>query len=103
MDHKAAAAAGRAIKLAVSQGSFKASDVRQRFAHPPSDATIRRVLRQLEADDWLRRDTDGSSIWRAGLQARTLGDMSDRALDDADREPVQPGEETDADPFDFSL
>lgn len=92
MEHKAAAVASRAIKLAVTEGSFRAADVRRRFARPPSSATITRVLRQLEADDWLRREAEGSSIWRAGTQARMVGDMGERALQEADREPVGPGE-----------
>lgn len=100
--HKAAAAASRAIKLAITDGSFKASDVQRRFARPPSSSTVTRVLRQLEDDGWLQRESEDSSIWRAGIQARMLGEMSDRALTDADREPVQPGEASEGG-FDFDL
>lgn len=92
MEHRSTAVAGRAIKLAVTEGSFKASDVTQPFTHEPSPATVRRVLRQLEADDWLERDTDRSSIWRAGTLARTLGDMSERSAKRAEREPIGPGD-----------
>lgn len=95
MEHRAAAVASRALKLALTEGSFKAADVTRPLSRPPSPATVTRVLRQLEADDWLERDTPRSSIWRAGFQAKALGDMSDRALDDASREPVRPGDESD--------
>jgi len=64
---------------------------------------VTRVLRQLEEDDWLQRETEQSSIWRAGFQARTLGDLSDRAIEEADREPVQPGEESEGGGFDFEF
>lgn len=94
MEHRAAAVASRALKLALTEGAFKANDVRRAFARPPSEATVTRVLRQLEEDDWLERETDGSSIWRAGLQARALGDLSESAIEQAERDPVQPGEET---------
>jgi len=92
MEHRAAAVAGRAIKLAMTEGSFKASDVTQRISDPPSTATVYRVLRQLEQDDWLNRQADGSSIWRAGMQAKMLGELSESAIEDADRDPVGPGE-----------
>lgn len=96
MEHRAVAVASRALKLALTEGSFKAGDVRRGFARPPSEATVTRVLRQLEEDDWLEREEAGSSIWRAGFQARALGDLSERAIEQADREPVQPGEETES-------
>lgn len=94
MEHRAAAVASRALKLALTEGSFKAADVTRPFTRPPSEATVTRVLRQLEEDDWLERETERSSIWRAGFQARALGDLSERAIEQAEREPVQPGEET---------
>jgi len=93
MEHKAAAAASRALKLALSEGAFKSEDVRRRFARPPSRHTVRRVLRQLEEDDWLQRESEDARIWRAGMQARMLGDLSDRARQKADRDPVEAGEE----------
>lgn len=102
MEHKAAAAASRALKLALSEGSFKSEDVQRAFARPPSRHTVRRVLRQLEEDDWLRRESEDARIWRAGMQARMLGDLSDRALQEADRDPVEAGEETRGG-FDFEL
>jgi len=85
--------ASRAIKLALSEGSFKSSDVRRGFGRPPSRHTVRRVLRQLESDGWLRRESDESRIWRAGFQARALGDLSERAEREADREAVESGGE----------
>jgi hypothetical protein len=101
MQHRSAAVASRALKLALTEGAFKASDVRRRFTHPPSEATVTRVLRQLEEDDWLQREKDGSSIWRAGIQARALGDLSEAAVEAADAPATQPGEESDdIDPFD---
>jgi ribosomal protein S19E (S16A) len=93
MEHTGAAVAGRAIKLAMSEGSFKSEDVRRGFGRPPSRHTVRRVLRQLESDGWLTRESDESRIWRAGFQARALGDLSAQAERKAEREPVESGEE----------
>lgn len=96
MEHRAAAVASRAIQLALTDGSFKVADVRRGLDDPPSGATITRVLRQLEADDWLERRSSKSSIWRAGTQARMLGDMSEGALDAAERDPVTTPDESEA-------
>ena len=102
MEHTGAAVAGRALKLALSEGAFKSEDVRRGFARPPSRHTVRRVLRQLEEDDWLQRESEDARIWRAGMQARMLGDLSDRALQEAERDPVAAGEETRGG-FDFEM
>ena len=56
----------------------------------------------MEEDDWLRRESEDARIWRAGMQARMLGDLSDRALQEADREPVEAGEESRGG-FDFEM
>lgn len=93
MEHTGAAVAGRAIKLAMTEGSFRNEDVRRGFGRPPSRHTVRRVLRQLEADNWLAREGDESRLWRAGFQARALGDLSERAEREAEREPVESGGE----------
>jgi DNA-binding HxlR family transcriptional regulator len=105
MEHRAAAVASRAVKLALTEGAFKAGEVRRGLARPPSKATVTRVLRQLEDDGWLQREVEGSSIWRAGFQARALGDLSERAIEAADREAVEPGEDRGREPgsFDFEL
>ena len=94
--------ASRALKLALSEGSFKSEDVRRGFARPPSRHTVRRVLRQLEEDDWLVRESEGARIWRAGMQARMLGDLSERVVEEAERDPVGAGEER-AGGFDFEM
>lgn len=85
MEHRAAAVASRALKLALTEETFKASDVCRQLAHPPSEATVTRVLRQLESDDWLERDIPNSSIWRAGFLARTLSDVDEQDSDERDR------------------
>ena len=104
MHHRSAAVASRAIELALREGAFRANDVRRGLDEPPSESTTTRVLRQLEADGWLTRETDRSDIWRAGLQARSLGDLSDAAVEAADEPATQPGEESDeVDPFDGLL
>jgi len=100
-EHRAAAAAARAIRLAVSEGRFTSTDVRRGLDDPPSESTVTRVLRQLEADDWLSRTGDESSLWRAGLQARTYGDLSDRALEAAEEPATEPGGRPADDDLDF--
>lgn len=89
--HKGADTAARAIRLAIQEGRFTREDVRRGLSDPPSASTITRVLRQLEESDWLSRTEAGSSIWRAGMSARALGDMSDRALEAANEPAVEPG------------
>jgi hypothetical protein len=91
MEHRAAAAAGRAIRLALSEGRFQAEDVRRGLDDPPSESTVTRVLQQLEADDWLQRTSSNSSLWRAGPHARIYGDMDDRALEAAREPAAEPG------------
>lgn len=90
-EHAAARVASRAIRLAIMEGQFKLSDVTARLADPPSDRTVRRVLAQLEGDDWLQRTGEQSPIWRAGRQARVLGDMGESARTRADAEATGPG------------
>jgi hypothetical protein len=89
--HAAARVASRAIRLAIMEGQFKSADVLARIDNPPSDRTVRRVLCQLEADNWLRRTSPESPIWRAGRQARILGDMKDSSRTKADAEGTGPG------------
>jgi len=96
MGHRATAVAGRAVELAIREGVFTAEDVRRGLDEPPSQSTVTRVLRQLEADDWLERTAETSSLWRAGPTARLLGDMDQRAREAAERPAVQLGEETHA-------
>ena len=100
-EHRAAAAAARAIRLAISEGRFTAEDVRRGLDDPPSDSTVTRVLRQLEAEGWLSRTGERSSLWRAGLQARTYGDLSERALDAAQEPATEPGGRPADDDLDF--
>jgi hypothetical protein len=104
MYHRSAAVASRAVELSLREGAFRANDVRRGLDDPPGESTVTRVLRQLEADGWLTRETEGSDIWRAGLQARSLGDLSEAAVEAADAPATQPGEESDGvDPFDGLL
>lgn len=65
-EHRSAAIASQAIRMALTRRSFHASEVADHVDEPPSDRTVRRVLRQLETDGWLQRDTDGGHLWRPG-------------------------------------
>lgn len=89
-EHRATRVASRAIRLAILQGAFTSDDVTRDLNDAPSKPTVRRVLRQLEADGWLQRSSDESPIWRAGREARVLGDMSSSARDRADRGATGP-------------
>jgi len=90
-EHRASATAARAIRLAIAEGRFQAEDVRRGLSDPPSASTVTRVLRQLEASDWLQRGRDESSIWRAGPNARVYGDMGDAAVEKAETPATAPG------------
>lgn len=90
VEHRTTAAASRAIQLAIQQGSFRVEDLRRRLTNAPSESTLTRILRQLEADGWLHRRREKSDIWRAGFKARTHGDMCESALVSAERDAVRP-------------
>lgn len=92
VSHRGTHVAQEAIRTAVVEGSFKAPDVTARveFGEQPSRQTVTRILRQLEADDWLERETPNSSIWRAGPKARLFGDMDERAEAAAERDARRP-------------
>ena len=100
-DHPTTAATARAIRLAISEGRFTAEDVRRGLSDPPSESTLTRVLRQLDASDWLQRTGTNSSVWRAGTNARVYGDMGDRALDAAQESASEPGGRPSEDELDF--
>lgn len=74
MTHRSAAIAGEAIRLALQNDRFSASDVRAGVEDPPSRQTISRVLAQLEADGWLARRDAAPRTWAAGDLAREHGD-----------------------------
>lgn len=88
--HRSTQVAGRAIRLAIRDGSFKAPDVTALLSDPPSRPTVTRILQQLEDDGWLERTEPNSSIWRAGPVARRLGDMHEAALAEAERDAIGP-------------
>lgn len=44
-------------------------------------ATVRRVLRECEAYDWVYRTSEGSPIWRAGPKAELLMNFSEAKLE----------------------
>jgi DNA-binding IclR family transcriptional regulator len=90
VEHRSAQATGRAIRLAIHDGAFKAPDVTECLSTPPSRQTVTRILRQLEDDGWLERTEPNSSIWRAGPVARRLGEMSEPALQQAERDAIGP-------------
>ena len=101
--HRATAVASRAILLSIQEGTFRVSDIRRGLDEPPSPSTVNRVLRQLEADGWLTRTRKESDIWRAGMKARTHGDMGSGARDRANRDASISGEPADdSGGFDFS-
>jgi len=50
----------------VQQGKFKISDLGYDESHRN---TVRRVLREMEDQGWLARESEQSSIWRLGPKA----------------------------------
>jgi len=88
MGHRSTAVAATAIRLAIEYGGFRARDLRRACDDPPSESTITRILRQLEENGWLDRRVEKSDFWRAGLKAKTFGDMDERALEVADMDQI---------------
>lgn len=82
IEHRAAAVASEAIRLAISRGSFKSPEIDTDV----SEATRTRVLRQLEQDQWLTRDVPQSTVWRAGKRSKELGAMPNEAQEQATSE-----------------
>ena len=70
MTHRGAAVASRAIELSLQRDPFTADDIRRGLADPPSRSTVYRVLRQLEAADWIEQRGNG---WHPDLKAQMLG------------------------------
>lgn len=71
-DHRAAAVASRAICLALNEQPFLASTLAERVDDPPSIRTIRRILSQLESDNWLERRSNMSDHWYPGPLVRGI-------------------------------
>ena len=72
MTHRSAAVASRAIELSLQDRSFTAEDIRRGLGDPPSRTTVYRVLRQLEADDWIEQRGNG---WHPDMKARIFGNV----------------------------
>ena len=82
MTHRSAGAAGRAIELSLRGDSFTVQDIRRGLEDPPSRATIYRVLRQLETDDWIEQRGNG---WQPGVKSKMLGSAGDHDNDSSGR------------------
>jgi hypothetical protein len=74
MSHRAAAVASRAIELSLRGEPFRLDDVRRGVDDAPSQSTIHRVLRQLEADEWIEQR---GNAWHPDVKATMLGDAGD--------------------------
>jgi len=68
-EHRAAAVASKAVRFARVSRSFQVSALEDELDDAPSKRTIRRVLRQLEADGWLQRENKGDHLWHPGPAA----------------------------------
>jgi hypothetical protein len=66
------------LEQVVKTGKFKLADLPFK---PSERHTCRRVLREMESYSWLSRDTEHSSIWRAGPKAEMLMNLSQEKLD----------------------
>jgi hypothetical protein len=74
MPHRAAAAASRALELALRGKHFQISDIQHGLTEPPSRQTIYRVLTQLEDDEWIQCS---GKVWKPDLKATMLGDVDE--------------------------
>jgi MarR-like DNA-binding transcriptional regulator SgrR of sgrS sRNA len=74
-EHRATKIALTAILIAQDKGEFRLPDLKERLhfpENPPSNSTIRQVLRQLEESGWLEREHPEGRIWYAGEQLEEL-------------------------------
>ena len=67
-----------AIEQLVRTGKFKLIDLpfKESERH-----TVRRVLREMQSYSWLTRESEHSSIWRAGPKAELLLNISQEKLE----------------------
>ena len=61
-----------------SKGKFKISDLK---FDKSQRHTVRRVLRQMENQGWLNRETEQAGIWRLGSRAEILLDVNDEVIE----------------------
>lgn len=69
--YRSAKIALTALQVANEMEEFRLPELKDQLQcldSPPSNSTIRQVLRQLEADDWLEREHPEGRIWYAGEQ-----------------------------------
>lgn len=65
------------LEQIVKTGKFKLNDLPFK---PEERSTLRRVCREAEEYDWLYRESENSSIWRAGPKAEMLMNLSEEKL-----------------------
>lgn len=67
-----------ALEQIVKTGKFKLTDLpfKESERH-----TVRRVLREMEAYNWLARESEHAAIWRAGPKAEMLMNLSEEKLE----------------------
>jgi hypothetical protein len=53
---------------------FHVNDVQQALSDAPGRQTVYRVLRQLETDDWIRREV---YTWRPDIKVNGFGDVKE--------------------------
>ena len=66
-----------AMEQIVKTGKFKLADLPFKKSERH---TVRRVLREQQRYSWLTRDSDNSSIWRAGPKAELMMNLSEDKL-----------------------
>jgi len=66
------------LEQIIKTGKFKITDLP---FETESRATVRRVLREMQSYSWLTRDSEHSSIWRAGPKAELLLNISQEKIE----------------------
>jgi hypothetical protein len=66
-----------ALEQIVRTGQFKLNDLPFKLSERH---TVRRCLKEMQAYSWLTRDSEHSSIWRAGPKAEMLMNLSEEKL-----------------------
>lgn len=69
--HRATKIVLTALHLANKEGEFRLPDIKEHLhlpENPPSNSTVRLILRQMEESGWLERDHPEGRVWHAGDQ-----------------------------------
>lgn len=73
-----------ALEQLVATGKFKSIHIMTNLGLEEAQRqTVRRVLREMEEQGWVERETEQSSIWRLGWKGRHFLNVSEETIEQA--------------------